>query len=201
MLDAAGRLFDAQGVDGTTLSAVAREVALAKSNLYRYFESREAILLQLYLTELEAWSVAVARMMRPLHASDDTDRVANALVSSLVDRRRLVELSAAVSTVLEHNVSEPTIVETKRVTLGWLASIAASLDNALPALGSDRVQRFLRHFCMHAVGTWPAAHPSDAAQRVQQRPEFSAMCVDYEGILRDHAQLVLRGLVAESKLG
>lgn len=200
VLAAAARLFDDRGMDGTTLSAVAREVGLAKSNLYRYFESREAILLQLYLGELESWSIAVGEAMRPLHGSDDIDAVANALVTSMVDRRRLLELSTAVPAVLEHNVSEGTVIEKKRGTQRELTSIVDSLSKALPTLGPELSGCFFQHFCMHAVGAWPTAHPSEVVKRVQQRPEFALTCVDYEGILRDHARIVLRGLAAGSKL-
>lgn len=199
LLAAARQLFDESGVDGATLSALAREVGLAKSNLYRYFESREAVLLQLYLDELEGWSTAVVEAMGPLAGADDTDAVANVLVVTMIERRRLVELSAAVPAVLEHNVSEETVVETKRRTLDHAGVIVGALSEALPRLGLERAGRFYQHVCMHAVGTWPAAHPSRVVERVQQRPEFAATCVvDFEATLRDHARLVLRGLAAEA---
>src|SRR5215471_18620054 len=57
ILAAAAALFDAEGLEGVTLNAVARRAGIAKSNLYRYFESREAILLAL-LTEDQAANVA-----------------------------------------------------------------------------------------------------------------------------------------------
>ena len=45
LLAAARRLIVAHGVAAVGLSDIAREVGLAKSNLYRYFASREEILL------------------------------------------------------------------------------------------------------------------------------------------------------------
>ncbi len=198
MLSAAGRLFDARGVDGTTLSAVAREVGLAKSNLYRYFESREAILMQLYVDEFEAWSLSVGEAMRPLHDTDDCDGVVDALVRSMVDRRRLVELSVAVAAVLEHNVGEDTVIQAKRGNRRWISAMAESLLAALPSLSIGRIQRFLWHFCAHAIGAWPDANPSEVVQRVQARPEFAETCIDFEDMLRDHGLILLRGLTAES---
>ena len=197
VLAAARRVFDERGVEGTTLSALAREVGLAKSNLYRYFESREAILLQLFLAELEEWSARVAMAMKPLRGSDDADRVVDALVTSMTGRPRLVRLSAAVPSVLEHNVSEATVIETRLGSQRWLASIIAELSSALPSLGAERAQRFFQHFSMHAVGAWPSAHPSEVVRCVERRPEFAAMSIDYAEMLGDHARVLLRGLAAE----
>ena len=52
-----------------SLNALAREVGLAKSNVLRYFESREAVLLELYDRETKAWLDALAARLVELPAS------------------------------------------------------------------------------------------------------------------------------------
>lgn len=47
ILDVAARMLTQMPVSELTLNALARHVGLAKSNVLRYFESREAILLEL----------------------------------------------------------------------------------------------------------------------------------------------------------
>ena len=44
ILAAAAELLASDGVDGVTLNRISHRVGLAKSNLYRYFDSREQIL-------------------------------------------------------------------------------------------------------------------------------------------------------------
>ena len=95
IVDAAVALFDAGGLDGTSLSAVARAAGLSKANLYRYFDSREAILLQVLSDEQAAWLDRITTDLAGLAGKDDIDAVANVLADSLADRPRLLALMAA----------------------------------------------------------------------------------------------------------
>ena len=58
ILRAAAELFDAEGPQGAGLNAIAARAGFTKSNVYRYFESREEVLLSLFLAELEGFVAA-----------------------------------------------------------------------------------------------------------------------------------------------
>ena len=53
LLAAAAELFDAEGPLGAGLNAIAARAGFTKSNVYRYFESREQVLLALFLAEMD----------------------------------------------------------------------------------------------------------------------------------------------------
>ena len=55
ILTAAAELFDAEGPQGAGLNAIAARAGFTKSNVYRYFESREEVLLSLFLAELDGF--------------------------------------------------------------------------------------------------------------------------------------------------
>ncbi len=55
ILAAAAALFDAEGPQGAGLNAIAAKAGFTKSNVYRYFESREEVLMSLFLAELESF--------------------------------------------------------------------------------------------------------------------------------------------------
>ena len=55
ILAAAAELFDAEGPQGAGLNAIAAKAGFTKSNVYRYFESREEVLMSLFLSELESF--------------------------------------------------------------------------------------------------------------------------------------------------
>ncbi len=67
ILAAARDLAVERSVRAVSLGDIAREVGLAKSNLLRYFESREEIFLTLLLREWEGWRARPPRAppMRP----------------------------------------------------------------------------------------------------------------------------------------
>ena len=64
ILQAAAALVEREGLEKTGLNAIAREAGISKANIYRYFESREAILLHLVLEDCRDW-VGAPRSSRP----------------------------------------------------------------------------------------------------------------------------------------
>lgn len=59
---------------------------MAKSNVYRYFDSREEIFLQLLLEDWEDWAKEVERKLAPLSGKDDAAAVASVLASTCSGR-------------------------------------------------------------------------------------------------------------------
>ena len=89
-----------------TLGDVAREVGLAKSNVLRYFETREEIYGQL---TAEGWrDRAEAVHTRLDGASAGPAEVAHALTQTLSERPLFCDLLAHTPANLEHNVSPRT---------------------------------------------------------------------------------------------
>jgi len=197
VIAAARRLVDLHGVRGTTLSGIAREVGLAKSNLYRYFDGYEAILIEVLLDELDAFTEALGEALGPLEGSGEIDAVVDAIVSCFLARPRLGQIGVALSTVLEHDMGEETVASLLRRRRARMEVLAQQVAPALPALTQEQIQRFFDHFWRHAVGGQPSAHPCDAARKVLKRPEFAYVSLDVATGLRDHARLLLRGLSSE----
>ncbi|GAA0918009.1 TetR family transcriptional regulator [Nonomuraea longicatena] len=99
ILAAARTLAVRSGVRAVTLGDVARTVGLAKSNVVRYFGTREAIYLELAGEEWQGWTHAAAARI-----GGGTD-VATALAETLEARPLLCDLLGHITTTLEHNAS------------------------------------------------------------------------------------------------
>lgn len=194
ILGAAVELLDEEGLEATTLSAIARTAEISKANLYRYFESREAILLEVTLEETREWIEALAAALRPLAGSGDLAAVADALARSLHERPRLCTLLSALASVLEHNVGVEVVVEFKRRFHGLLTEIVAAVIAAVPGLAAADAELFLRSVFFVVVGTWPAANPPPAVAEALERDELAGLCVDFAATVRTHAYVLLRGL-------
>lgn len=186
------------GVDGLGLNELARQAGMTKSNVYRYFESREAVLLALLEAEYEAWlrelraslpaPRAVASRPRPPRvgreapraASRSVDVLARNLARSLVARPVLVVLTSALPTVLEKNLSEEAIVAFKLRSAAFFDEVALVLEPYVPvAIGVP-----LMHDVVAALGgLYPYACPTEAVRRALARPELCAMARDLEADL------------------
>ena len=83
LLHAAATLLDEHGLEGVSLSAIARQAGLAKSNVYRYFDSREQILLELFAADEAVWVGQLELVLVPLTGSGDTEAVASVAEASV----------------------------------------------------------------------------------------------------------------------
>jgi AcrR family transcriptional regulator len=179
ILEAAAVLFDAEGLGGVTLNEVARRAGIAKSNLYRYFESREAILLAL-LSEDQAAAVALfEEKLARLRGKVDAKAMARVFAQVAVESPRFCTLQTALSSVLEQNISEEGITRYKREVLRLGLRLGNAVRAALPSLPAQALAPFLRYFHAIIAGLHPLAHPSPAAARALRDPQLAALRCDF----------------------
>src|SRR3954470_24771091 len=142
ILDTTAAMLDQMSVNEVSLNELSRRVGLAKSNVLRYFESREAILLELLDRAWKQWIDRLPELLAADVDPQDTarrrgDRLAAALARSLEPERALCDLLSAQAGVLEHNVSVEVVTRYKRATLDNLAAMAALVRRHLPELGDQ----------------------------------------------------------------
>lgn len=172
LLAAAAELFDAEGPLGAGLNAIAARAGFTKSNVYRYFESREEVLLSLFLAEMDQLVPALAAAIAAT-PEGDLDALTFAVTLQFASRPRLGHLTSILSGTLEANVSEDTIVTVKRAMGGMAAEMAAALRTRLPRASTEDALWAITMIGSLVAGMWPGAHPAPAAERVLSRPEFA----------------------------
>lgn len=173
ILSAADELLSGGGVDSVSLNAIAERAGLAKSNLYRYFESREEIFLQLLLDDWEASARTLEHELVKLAGSNDAASVARVLARLPADRPRLGQLVSVLSSVLEQNVSVELALQFKREVRGLGIRQTNALHAALPALPLSDCAAFGQILYALLAGFWPMAHPAAAVRTVLESPEFA----------------------------
>ncbi len=196
ILEAAGTLLDENGLEGTGLNAIARQAGLSKPNLYVYFESREAILLQLLLKETSSWAKSLKRRLEQIEKPGDVDAVAQAFADSIARRKRFCTLFAQVAAVFEHNVGPETVADFKREFVLIAEPAISALAKALPRLTEEMAFWVLGILVMSATGMWAHCHPAPVVKTVLAQPEFAMMKMDFRETTQRHAELLLRGLIA-----
>ena len=198
ILEAAGELLEESGLEATGLNAIARQSGLSKPNLYVYFESREAILLQLLVKESAAWAKSFKRRLDQIEEVGNVDAVAKAFAASLDRRRRFCTLSASLASVFEHNVGPDTVAQFKRDFLAIVQPCIATLSNKLPELSDEASSRALAMLVMSATGMWAHCHPSPSVEVVLRKPEFEHIKFDFQETVATLARCFLSGLIEAS---
>ena len=204
ILDAAAAMLAEMPVAQVTLNELSRRVGLAKSNVLRYFESREAVLLELLDS---AWQEWLAQLESDLPAMVDAgdppaargDQLAAALASSLAARPVLCDLLSAQAAVLERNVSTEVALSYKRAALADVTRLGRLVRRSLGELGEHDAERLAAGTVLVAGALWAHAQPSAAALAAYEAdPALAVLRVDFTATLREVAEVLIAGLLARS---
>ena len=204
ILDTAAAMLAEMPAAQLTLNELSRRVGLAKSNVLRYFESREAVLLELLDTLSRDWlaqlaaDVAATAAARAAAAARG-DRLAAAIATSIAARPVLCDLISAQAAVLEHNVSPQVAAQYKRASIANIGTLGELARGCVPELGEYDAVRFAAGVFMVAGALWPHSHPSAAMLAAYEAdPALAAMRPDFAATVREVLEVLLSGLLARS---
>jgi AcrR family transcriptional regulator len=184
-----------------SLNELSRRTGMAKSNVLRYFESREAILLELCNSELDA---CVDQLTDTLAAVVDTGatpairsaQLVDTLVTTLADRPVLCDLMSEQAGVLEHNISTAAVLGFKRVSIANVERLSALVVRYLPELGPGGADRFTALAAMLSASIWTHSHPPPAViAAYEAEPSLAPYRLEFTAALRESLQIVLAGLL------
>jgi AcrR family transcriptional regulator len=189
ILDTAAAMLDEMPVAELTLNELSRRVSLAKSNVLRYFESREAVLLDLMDQFLRTWladlSDELAADIDPhLPAAERAQQLAETLSRSLAGRRVLCELFDAQGGVLEHNVSVDVVMRHKRASLDSLKNMVDLVRHHMPELGDHTQTVCLLTMIMAGALSSYCPPPASVLAAYQADPALAELPVDLHESLR-----------------
>jgi AcrR family transcriptional regulator len=185
-----------------SLNELSRRACLAKSNVLRYFESREAVLLELLVRAAWEWlAVLPEALENAVDAEKDPrergDQLATTLTDSLAAHPQLCDLASLEASVLEHNVSPALVAQHKRETIKIVERLSTVVSTHMPELGPRDVTWFVRSMVMMAGTTWTHSRPSAAVLAVYEAdPELAALRPDFVSSLRETLTVLLAGLLA-----
>ena len=187
-------------VAALSLNELSRRVGLAKSNVLRYFETREAVLLELLDEAWRDWLdvLAVELLGEPVGpVGERVELVAAVLARTLAARPMLCELGSASSAVLERNVSVAVAVRFKRATLANTDALGRRVRVVLPELDDRNGQGFAQAAVLVTSSLWPYAQPSAAMQTAYEaEPALASLRPDFAVVLRELLATMLMGLLA-----
>ena len=164
-------LVSGVAIEGLSLSSIARDAGMAKANTYRYFESREALLLALLRDEWRIWGEWLAVEL-PRIRRRDTVQVARLLAQSLSGRPLLCQLTAALPGIVERNLSTPVLLAFKQRSLVFFGDLAEQLHRVSPDRSASRWAGLLLDAAHLIMGLYPATHPAPNVVAVLDEPSL-----------------------------
>lgn len=202
ILDTTADMLTTTPVAGITLNEISRRVGLAKSNVLRYFDSREAILLDLLDAETDAWAddlgTALAAVPATAPTADRAARLADTAAATLAARPVTCDLISAQSAVLERNVSTETVLEHKHHMLALSQKVGGSIRSILPELSEQDALQVTAALVLLAASAWSGCTPTEeTAAAYAADPALAPLRMSFTDVLSRTLTLIVTGLLAE----
>ena len=187
-------------VSQVTMNGLARRVGLAKSNIMRYFESREAVLLDLLGRLSDDWLTEARSRVRATLSTDGPAAQRAAALAEIFARlfaqeHVLCDLLSAETAVLEHNVSETVALRYKTAAIDGLDGLASLIVEILPELDEEAGHDAAFTTIVLVGAMWTHSHPSPAMAAVYRDEPALATVEGFTDSLGHMITTYLRGLL------
>jgi AcrR family transcriptional regulator len=203
ILAAAAAMLTEMPVADVTLNELSRRSGLAKSNVLRYFESREAVLLELLDAAWQDWLGQLDEDLTAAPGSEPAGRgrqLAVTMAAALAARPMLCDLLSAQAAVLERNVSPQVAAQYKRASVAGIGALGRLVLRCLPELGEADAGRLAGATVLMTAALWPHTHPSAAMLAAYEAdPELAALRLDFAATLSEVLEVLAAGLLARTR--
>ena len=203
ILQTAEAMLQDMPVAELSLNELSRRVGLAKSNVLRYFDSREAVLLELMVTCVAEWTAHLAERIpaavsRRAGYPRRAEQLAAVVAGSLAERPVLCDLMSAQAGVLERNVSTEAVTRCKLDSMAEAERLADVIRDALVELSDDAVWRYVIGVWLTTSALWAYAQPTEAVRKAHEHERLQRAALEFPAALEDYLITLAMGLHARA---
>jgi TetR/AcrR family transcriptional regulator len=197
IVGAARRALQRRPLAELTVAEMGRAAGLAKGSVFRYFPTREELVLAVYEEELAELFAALGAQI-VAEPSLTADRLASLFVAEVAARPVFLQLSVVVHAVLEHRVSLDSAVRFKRVLATHLFGAGLLLESRLAGLRPGEGAKLILRAHALLIGFWQLCdHPPVVAEAVRTTG-LDVFKLDFARELEEVLVTLLRGMEART---
>jgi AcrR family transcriptional regulator len=191
ILAAADAHFRRVSFEKFSMEALARELELARGTLYRYFSTREELLLTLYQNQQRQF---VSKLIGATATGLTDEAFLRTFYELSLADPTLIALRLRLTNVIEHNVDTVFLLETKQAMSEDFARLSQHLSGVL-ALPQARTEQLIVALLALLLGAAQAdAAPKIDASRLPPEALRIMSCFASETVFSRNAALILSGL-------
>ena len=173
-------LFQKRGLENVTLADIAEKVGTAKSNIYRYFDSREHIYLRVLQRQGAQWEKRVMPALDALKGKGTVAKVAAVITRAFLQSEEYSTLITVINPVLEKTLAPNLVIDFRSAFYERRKRLAQSLALALPGTTPEKVFPLTLHIFTHVAGLWPLCHASPESGKLVAEPGLAHLNLNFE---------------------
>ena len=188
------RLYNKYEFEEITFVLIAEEAKFTRSNLYKYFNSKEEIFLEFVKSDIKLYVENLVKSFR-FNKSYTIDEFVSIWVKTLIKHKRLLDLIGILFSSLEKNCTEESLRNFKYSTKDELKTSVELICRVFPDLSPEKATDFFYLQFASAVGFYQMTNHSDVQKKVLQDPELKEFNIDFEPYYKDSVEHLIKGLL------
>ncbi len=165
ILEATAKLYEENRFEEITFVMVAKEAGFTRSNLYRYFKTKEDIFLALLMRDMVAWRKDLEANFA---AKESIANFSSKWVDIFLSHKRMLKLQTILYTLLEKNATLEALVDFKKGLMEDIFLSVETIGVALPFPSSEAAMEFLYASVALVNGIYPLMDTTDKQKEAMQ---------------------------------
>lgn len=196
IMNAAGTVFCRVPYEGVTMLMIAKEAGTTRSNIYRYFNTREEIFLAIYMNDIAEWAEEVIMSFTDRLTIED---FASKWTELLCRQKRMLQLTPLLSLSLEKNSSEELYLKTKVTLYELTEKFSSIMRRVLPELSEEHIYRFILLHQALSAGAWPMSQYTGYQTRILKENGLDFFKLEFSSFYLESITAYLKGIVSKGK--
>ncbi len=194
---AALTLFKKKGYEKVSFNAIAVEAGFTKSNMYRYFCSKEEIFLNIFASLFDDWYEDCSQRLQKLDENVEVTLFAKTWVASYKSHPEFLDLIPILFISLENNSSFEQLLEFKKLSMNLLYQLAVKVSKIYPTIQDEKAFQFLTLSFAATANYWAAqSQQNEALEKIYQLEQFKVLKPNFEQSLTVSVEIIIKGLQA-----
>jgi len=194
---AAFTLFIKNGYDNVSFNGIASEAGFTKSNMYRYFSSREEIFLNVFADLFKKWVEDCLEKLQRLEQEEAINIFAKTWVESHMSHKQFLDLTPILFVSLERNSSYEQLFEFKKLAKDLLYKLSIEITRIYPNIDIDKAFKFLNLSFAATSSLWAASTQNETLKKIYEQEMFKEMDTNFEEDLVSSIEIIINGLKAK----
>ena len=193
ILESAAEIFLETPFENVTMLMIAKKAKCARSNLYRYFKTKEEIFLTLFLSDIDKW---VKDIISTFTKEESLEIFVKKLREILCRQKRLLKLTPLLSLSLERNTSEEVLRKTKLTLYEQMNKVAPYVQKVIPSLSNEQIYNFFIFHQALVAGAWPMAQYTEMQRKVMDELALYHNKIDFASLYENAILMYLKGVTS-----
>jgi len=179
ILAACAQLFDNGDIDDVHFKAIGEKTSFGRSTIYKYYTTKEEILLDLLLEDVKVWTKYVSAFTEK-HETLSKEDFCLELTKTYVNNDRMLKLMSILYSIIEKNCSLEKLAEFKSNLTGFTDPLYLSIHKYFPEADEEAIQTFIYTSSNYILGLYPTTHISEKQKQAIILSGFDYKAMDFE---------------------